>query len=208
MSATIARHPLSYMPSAWLLGAVATVSVGMSKDPLLLPLLVSAWVTMLLLTGASKYFDVKKIAAIGGERLTLNTNLWKRDRFRYMGILAIVAVVTGLILTSELTFAAPATGGGCTNLGFLNPLGTFATSVLQGVTSTTTSPGGGILETMCRFIGWVLLATVIGGVLGFGYVSVQLIQSPGNFGTSIYVLITPVFFVLSVLALFSLVGII
>jgi hypothetical protein len=164
---------------------------------------------MLLLTGASKYFDVKKIAAIGGERLTLNTNLWKRDRFRYMGIVAIVAVVTGLILTADMTFAqqlGPANG--CTNLGFLNPLGTFATSVLQGVTSTTTSPGGGILETMCRFIGWVLLATVIGGVLGFGYVSVQLIQSPGNFGTSIYVLITPVFFVLSVLALFSLVGIV
>lgn len=210
MTLALNRSPLSTTQSAWLCGAIATIAVGFSKDPILLPLLIAAWVTMVLLTGAAKYFDVKTIATNGGNRLTINKAKWTRERWRYLAILAIVGAVTGLALTADITFAqATGGGGGCTELGFLNPLGTFATSVLQGITGTgSTSGGGNILDTMCRFIGWILLVTVVGGVTGFGYFAVQLIQSPGNIGTSIYTLIVPVFFVLATTAFFAIVGII
>ena len=202
------RNPFSTTQAAWLSGAIATIAVGFSKDPILLPLLIGAWVTMVLLTGAAKYFEVKTIATNGGNRLTINKAKWQREQWRYLTIVAIVAAATGLALTADITFAAPASGGGCTNLGFLNPLGTFATSVLQGITGSGGASGGNILQTMCTFIGWVLLITLVAGVCGFGYFSMQLVQSPGNVGTSVYTLLAPVFFVLSVLAFFSMVGII
>jgi RNA polymerase sigma factor (sigma-70 family) len=195
------------LPPAWIMGAIATVAVGISGDPILLPLLVATWATMLLVAGAARYFQVKTIQQDGILRLTLNAGLWNRHRRNYFTITGGVALIVGLAATHELTFAAAAAaGGGCSNLGFLNPLGTFATSVFQGLV-TTGGSGGNVTDAICTFIGWILLATVIGGVFGIGTVSVQLISSPGNFGTSVFSLLGAVFFVLGCLALFALVGI-
>jgi hypothetical protein len=208
MAIALKRPLLSYLPNAWLMGAIATVAVGLSGDPILLPLLTAAWATMLHLAGASKYFQIKTIAQRDGTlSVALNTGLWQRDRKTYFAITAAVALIVGLAVTNEMTFAQAAGGGGCSNLGFLNPLGTFAASVFQGLTSSGSSSGGNITDTMCRFIGWILLVTVIGGVFGIGTVAVQLVNSPGNFGTSVFSLLGAVFFVLGCLALFALVGI-
>jgi hypothetical protein len=207
MTVAINRGFLSRMPSAWFCGGAATIAVVYSKDPILMPLLIAAWVSMMVLVGAKNYFDVKLVNANGGDRLTLNKAKWNRDKARYFIAVAIVAAITGIALTADITFAQQTGGGvGCTNLGFLNPLGTYATSVLQGFAGPS-GGGSNILDSMCTFIGWILLITVVGGVSAISYFSVQLIQSPGNLGTSIYVLIVPVFFVLGSLAFFAIVGI-
>jgi RNA polymerase sigma factor (sigma-70 family) len=189
----------SIIPPFWLLGAIATILVNTSGDPILSNFLLAGWVAAL-------------ITAYGVKRYRKNPILWVKERLKFSLGVIVVAVLAATFICPEFVLAQATTGGsgaGCTGLGFLNPVGTFTVNLFNGIGTTTTGAGGGasVSDTACRFIGFLLWAIIIGTIGAIGYFGVQIATNNGQIAVIGFPLVGILFIVLGTLAAFAIFGI-
>jgi RNA polymerase sigma factor (sigma-70 family) len=189
----------SIIPPFWLLGAIATILVNTSGDPILSNFLLAGWVAAL-------------ITAYGVKRYRKNPILWVKERLKFSLGVIVVAVLAATFICPEFVLAQATTGGsgaGCTGLGFLNPVGTFTVNLFNGIGTTTAGAGGGasVSDTACRFIGFILWAIIIGTIGAIGYFGVQIATNNGQIAVIGFPLVGILFIVLGTLAAFAIFGI-
>ncbi len=191
----------SLLPPFWILGAVATILVNTSGEPILSNFLLGGWVATL-------------ITAFGIKRYRNHPLRWSRERFKFLLAVVSVAILSATFICPDLVMAQTApgggAGGGCSNLGFLSPVGTFTVNLFSGVGSGTGGSGSGasVSETACKFIGFILWAIVIGTVGSIGYFGVQIATNNGQIAVIGFPLVGILFIVLGCLAAFAIFGLV
>lgn len=186
------------LPPFWILGAVATILVNTSGEPILSNFLLGGWVATL-------------ITAFGVKRYRNNPLRWSRERLKFLLSVISVAILSTTVICPDLVMAAPdGAGGGCANLGFLSPVGTFTVNLFSGVGTGTGGSGSGasVSETACKFIGFILWAIVIGTVGSIGYFGVQIATNNGQIAVIGFPLVGILFIVLGCLAAFAIFGLV
>ncbi len=188
------------LPPFWILGAVATILVNTSGEPILSNFLLGGWVATL-------------ITAFGVKRYRNNPVRWIRERFKFLLAVVSVAILSATFICPELVMAQAASGGaggGCSNLGFLSPVGTFTVNLFSGIGTGTGGSGSGasVSETACKFIGFILWAIVIGVVGSIGYFGVQIATNNGQIAVIGFPLVGILFIVLGTLAAFAILGLV